>query len=397
MRNKNIVIIFLMLVLYAYLINISNIPDKYVVTNIEDFNIYCLPGIKENMVIETSNSEDKSKSNDKISNVKYEYSIFGIKNIKETIVTKIENIKLIPIGKLIGLRLYTNGVLVVGTSNIENINNEIKNQEGILEGDTIIKIGNKVIDSIDEIKDLISNSNGEELTCTLIRNGENIVSTITPIQTGQDEYKLGLWVKDAATGVGTISFMNKEDNSFIALGHGITDGDTGKILDIDSGEILLSDLVSITKGESGIPGEIKGSIVNKKEIGKIVKNTSFGIIGEITNEEGLNLDLNDEYEILTRDKIKLGNATILCELDDGVKEYDVEIKKVYLDNNYDNKSIVIEVTDEELLEKTGGIIRGMSGSPIIQDGKIAGIVTNVLISNPKIGYGVFMDLVLNEM
>ena len=120
-------------------------------------------------------------------------------------------------------------------------------------------------------------------------------------------------------------------------------------------------------------------------------------MGEITSLDSLNLDLTNEYEILIRDKIKTGKATILCELDEGVKEYDIKIKKIYLDNNYDNKSMVIEVIDEELLNKTGGIIRGMSGSPILQDGKIVGIVTNVLISDPKIGYGVFMDLVLNEM
>ena len=397
MRNKNIVIIFFMFVSYAYIVNIINIPERYVVNNVEDFNFYCLPGIKEKIVIETSNSEDKLKSNNVISNIKYEYSIFGIKNIKETIITKIEDIKLIPVGELIGLKLYTNGVLVVGTSNVENINNEIKVQEEILEGDTIVKIDNYNIDSIDEIKELLGKSNGNKLSCTVIRNGECIISNITPIQTGVNEYKLGLWVKDAATGVGTISFYNKEDKSFIALGHGITDGDTGKIIDIDSGEILLSDLISISKGESGIPGEIKGSIVNKKEIGKIYKNTSFGIMGEITSLDSLNLDLTNEYEILIRDKIKTGKATILCELDEGVKEYDIKIKKIYLDNNYDNKSMVIEVIDEELLNKTGGIIRGMSGSPILQDGKIVGIVTNVLISDPKIGYGVFMDLVLNEM
>ena len=194
-----------------------------------------------------------------------------------------------------------------------------------------------------------------------------------------------------------ISFINKDNNSFVALGHGISDSDTGRMINIDSGEILFSDFVSITKGESGLPGEIKGSIVNKKEIGLIKKNTSFGIMGEISNINSLNLDLTNEYEILSRNKIKEGNAEILCELDDGVKKYSVNIKKIFLDNNYDNKSMIIEVTDEELLNKTGGIIRGLSGAPIIQNGKFIGAVTNVLVQDPKIGYGVFADLMIKEM
>ena len=397
MRNKNIVIIFFMLIMYAYIINIINIPENYIVTELNEYDFFCMPGIKREIVIETSNNTDESLNDNNGVSYKYEYSIFGIKNINETVVKKIDDIKLVPIGRLIGLKLYTNGVLVVGTANIENVNNKVSVQENIIEGDTIIKIGNNYIDSIEDIKEIVNCSNGNDLECTIVRDGVNIESVIKPIQTGENEYKLGLWVKDAATGVGTISFINKDNNSFVALGHGISDSDTGRMINIDSGEILFSDFVSITKGESGFPGEIKGSIVNKKEIGLIKKNTSFGIMGEISNINSLNLDLTNEYEILSRNKIKEGNAEILCELDDGVKKYSVNIKKIFLDNNYDNKSMIIEVTDEELLNKTGGIIRGMSGSPILQDEKIVGIVTNVLISDPKIGYGVFMDLVLNEM
>lgn len=396
MRNKNIVIIFFMFIVYAYVINIIYIPKNYVVSNIEDYDMFCLPGIKEELVIETSNNLDEGL-NKNVSNIKYEYSIFGIKNIKETIVTKIEDIKVIPVGKLIGLRLYTNGVLVVGKASVENINNVFENQEEIIEGDTILKIEDKYIDSIEEIEQIVSLSDGNVLECTILRNGKSIITQVNPIEVAVNEYKLGLWVKDAATGVGTISFINKDNNSFVALGHGITDNDTGKMLDIDTGEILLSDFVSITKGEIGAPGEIKGSIINKKEIGKINKNTSFGIVGKITDINDLKIDLNNEYDILPRNEIEEGNAVILCELDDGIKEYEINIKKIYLDNNFDNKSMVIEITDDELLEKTGGIIRGMSGSPIIQNGKMVGIVTNVLISNPKVGYGVFMDLVLNVM
>ena len=349
MRNKNIVIIFFMLVVYAYVVNIINIPENYIVTEIDEYDFFCMPGIEKEVVIETSNNTDESLNDDNNISYKYEYSIFGFKDIKETIIKKIDDIKLVPIGKLIGLKLYTNGVLVVGTANIENVNNKIITQENIIEGDTILKIENNYIDSVEDIKKIVNCSNGHDLECTILRDGVNINSVISPIQTGENEYKLGLWVKDAATGVGTISFVNKENNSFVALGHGISDSDTGRMINIDSGEILISDIVSITKGESGVPGEIKGSIINKEKIGIIKKNTSFGIIGEITSLSGLNSNLNQEYEILSRNKIKEGKAVILCELDDGVKTYDVNIKKIFLDNNYDNKSMIIEITDEELL------------------------------------------------
>ena len=395
MKKINIIIIFFMLLVYAYIVNIINIPDKYVITNYEDYNFYTMPGIVLEKVVETIGDNKVNSINKQ--RIKYKYSLFGIKDIKETIVVKLEDIKLIPIGKLIGLKLYTNGVLVVGTSNIEDFNNNIKVQENILEGDMIVKIGDSKISTIEEIKDVIKTNNGDDLKCTVIRDGEEIVSTIKPIQTSEKEYKLGLWVKDAATGVGTLSFVNKEDKTFFALGHSITDKDTGKIIDIDSGEIIPSEFVSLTKGEIGKAGEIRGSIINKSKIGEITKNTEYGLIGRITSLSNGNFDFNNELSILPRNKIKLGKAILMCELDEGIKEYDIEIKKLNLDNNFDNRSMVIEVIDKELIDKTGGIIRGMSGSPIIQDGKIAGIVTNVFISNPKIGYGVFMDLVLNEM
>lgn len=395
MKKINIIIIFFMLLIYAYIVNIINIPDKYVITNYEDYKFYTMPGIILEKVVETTGDNEENSFNKQC--IKYKYSLFGIKDLKETTVVKIEDIKLIPVGKLIGLKLYTNGVLVVGTSNIEDINNNLKVQENILEGDMIVKIGDSKISTIEEIKDVIKTYSGDDLTCTIIRDGEEITSTIKPIQTSEKEYKLGLWVKDAATGVGTLSFINKDNKTFFALGHSITDKDTGKIIDIDSGEIIPSEFVSLTKGEVGKAGEIRGSIINKSKIGEITKNTEYGLIGKITSLSNGNFDFNNELSILPRNKIKLGKAILMCELDEGIKEYDIEIKKLNLDNNFDNRSMVIEVKDEELINKTGGIIRGMSGSPIIQDGKIAGIVTNVFISNPKIGYGVFMDLVLNEM
>ena len=180
-------------------------------------------------------------------------------------------------------------------------------------------------------------------------------------------------------------------------GHGITDIDTGELINIASGEFVTTRILNITKGESGNPGKIQGTIENQVNIGDIDKNTKFGIYGKVDNLSGLSIDTSKEMEVATRDEIQLGKATILCSLDNKtVQEYEIEIEKIFKENNYDNKSMEIKVTDSRLLEKTGGIIQGMSGSPIIQNGKFIGAVTHVLVNNPEEGYAVFGDIMLKQ-
>lgn len=387
MKKINIVIIFFAFIIYCYIINIVNIPKKVYISNDDKFNINLMPGIEVEEIIETSNNGNSSLE-------KQEYSIFGIK-IKDVLISKIEKVELSVLGNLIGMRLYTNGVLVVGTSNIEDINKEIKLQKEIVEGDTIVSINNTSIDSIEEINEIVNKSNGEILSCEIVRDGRKILTNIEPIMVDENEYKLGLWVKEAATGVGTISFINKDTNEFLALGHGITDSDTGRLLDINTGEIVLSKIKSIKKGKAGDPGEIEGKVIDNSIIGLVTKNTEFGIIGNIIDESLV--EQENIYKVSTRDKINIGDASILCDVDGNVKEYDIKILSVDIDNNFDNKSMIIEVVDKDLIKKTGGIVRGMSGCPVIQNGKVIGIITNVLISDPKVGYAVFIDLVLNEM
>lgn len=199
-------------------------------------------------------------------------------------------------------------------------------------------------------------------------------------------------------GVGTASFFEPETGMFCALGHGITDVDTGEVVNIAKGELVTTNIVSITKGEKGKPGEIKGSIETGEKIGDVSKNTSFGIYGTVSQKSKLGISSNDEVEVALRDEIKQGEAEIICELEDGKKEnYKIQIQKVYTSNNYDNKSMLIKITDERLLEKTGGIVQGMSGSPIMQNGKFVGSVTHVLVNDPTVGYGVFADMMIKQM
>ncbi len=189
-----------------------------------------------------------------------------------------------------------------------------------------------------------------------MRDGSILTANIKPAKTEEDEYKLGLWVKDAATGVGTMSFYEPNSKSFAALGHGITDSDTDKLIDIDFGEIVSSRIISITKSENGKAGEIKGAI--------------GGIYGEVNNLSLLGLNQANKVKVALRNEIEKGEAKMLCTLQDGVtKSYKINIEEIYYDNDFNNKSMLVEILDEELLNKTGGIVRGLSGSPIIQNGK----------------------------
>ena len=269
----------------------------------------------------------------------------------------------------------------------------------IMEGDTIVSINEEKVESIEKLKKIVNNSKGKNLNMTILRNGTEFTSSIKPIQSKSKEYKIGLWVKDAATGVGTMTFYEPTSKKFAVLGHGITDSDTDTLINIDYGELVTSKVISIQKGKTESPGEIKGTILNQQKIGIVNKNTQFGIYGGLENLTSLNIEVSSAIKVASRDEICLGKAKILCSLDSSNKaeEYSVDIEKIYYDNDYNNKSMLIRITDEKLIEKTGGIIRGLSGAPIIQNGKFIGAITNVLVSNPEIGYGIFADLMLKEL
>lgn len=211
---------------------------------------------------------------------------------------------------------------------------------------------------------------GNNIEIKYVRDGEEYSTNLNPAKTKENEYKLGLWVRDAAAGVGTITFYEPETKNFAALGHGIIDIDTSKLINISKGELVTSKIISIVKGENGKPGEIKGSIENGTSCGEIYENTPFGIYGKIRNTAALGINKQDTIEVANRDEIKTGEAKIISTLENGKKqEYEIKIEKIYYNNNTNNKSMLIKVTDEELIQKTGGIIQGMSGSPIIQNGK----------------------------
>ena len=393
-KFKFILTIFLLFIIYVYVSYISLIPDRIISLNNNTVKLRKLPGIEI--------SETTMTSNDNLNTINIELKLFGKLTLKNINVNKIEDIKVVPVGKVIGLKMYTNGVLVVGTSEIEDknklINKPYENSD-IKPGDTIIKINEEIVESIDSLKQIVSNSNGKELKITILRNGHVLNTNITPVETQEKKYQLGLWVKDAATGVGTITFYEPESNYFGVLGHGITDYDTSRLINIDSGELVTAKIISLIKGEENNPGEIKGTIINSQTIGEVKKNTEFGVYGILNNLTALNIDISKAIEVASREEIEEGEAKILCSVNSSniTKEYKIKIEKIYLENNYNNKSMLIKIIDEELLKETGGIIRGLSGAPIIQNGKFVGAVTNVLVSDPEIGYGIFADMMINEI
>ena len=396
---KRGILLFVLFFIFIYVVSIDNIPQTIEIFQGEEINIPTLWGVKisnENKSIETS-STLYSSTFDEIGEEKLEVSLFDKIRLKTINVNVIEDVDVIPVGTIVGIKLYTNGVMVVGMSSIEgedgNIYKPYQELE-IQEGDFITHINGIEITSTNKLIEEINNSSGQEIELTFNHKEETKTVNIRPVKNKDKKYKLGLWVRDSAAGVGTVTFYNDDTKCFAALGHAITDIDTGEILSTSSGEIDTSRILSIVKGQKDEPGRIEGTINSKTPIGNIYNNTKFGIFGVIKNAENIQLDFNKKMKVASRNEIKLGEATCLSGIDGEIKEYKLEITKIYQNNNYDNKSMLINITDENLLEKTGGIVQGMSGTPIIQNGKFVGAITHVLVNNPTVGYAVFGDLML---
>ena len=405
MKRKllKISLILILLVSYFYTCSVISIPRNIVIMEGENLNLKMATGLSltsqdQDTVLTASNINRQKISEAGVE--KLRLNLFGNIKIKDVNVDVVPKTKVIPIGTAIGMKLYTKGVLVVGMSQIKDENDEKKRpyeNSGIEQGDTIIAINNNEVSNTNELIEEVNNSNGNAITVKYEKNNETLETSITPVKSG-NEYKLGLWVRDAAAGVGTLTFYEPNTNSFMALGHGISDIDTEKIVDIASGELITASILTIKKGVKGTPGEIRGTIENGNNIGKIGKNTNLGVYGTVTNKNYLNISGMEEMEVATRSEIQEGKAQIICQLDNnGRKTYEIEIEKIYLANNTDNKSMLIKVTDKELLEKTGGIIQGMSGAPVIQNGKFVGAVTNVLVNDPTQGYAIFGDMMIKQM
>ena len=397
---KKIIIVLLLLIIFIYVCNISLLPSNYIIMQGENLNIFTIIGlsIKEksnSQTLQTASNINKTKVNE-IGKINLSLNLFNTFSIKDINVNVVSKTKVIPMGNAIGMKLYTDGVLVVGMSEIEG--KKPYENSGIKEGDRIVQIDKNEISNTEQLMEAVNKCNGNEVSVKYIRDEKTITTSITPVKNGNNQYKIGLWVRDAAAGVGTLTFYEPSSEMFGTLCHGILDIDTSGLIKIANGELVTTNILSITKGKKGEPGEIRGSIESGYTIGSITKNTNFGVFGKLNKTSYINTQKSDEIEVALRDEIKTEDAQIICELENGKKQYyNIKIQKVFTNNNKDNKSMLIKITDEKLLQKTGGIIQGMSGAPIIQNGKFIGAVTHVLVNDPTMGYGVFADIMLKQM
>lgn len=292
----------------------------------------------------------------------------------------------IPSGECVGIKIYTDGVVVIDTAEVTDINGkkfDIASGYDINKGDIITCINGKKISSIDDVSDELTSSEGN-VTLTVKTNDQLRDITITPPETA-DGKKLGLWLRDSTAGLGTITYI--DDNTFAALGHGICDIDTGNIMPINQGIIQGCTITSIAEGRSGSPGALIGDI-NGAKLGTIIENTDTGLFGKLTTSLP---DSREPVEVMTMSDVRTGSASILADIDGkGVREYSIEIQKIY-PTALSSKDMVIKVTDRDLIQKTGGIIQGMSGAPILQNGCLVGAVTHVFVNDPTCGYAIFAE------
>lgn len=326
-------------------------------------------------------------------------SFMGIIPLKTVAVKAMPYQKLIPCGEVVGIKVDTTGVMVLGVGEFEAEKQMVSPCKGIIEvGDMIVACNGRAIENKESLRDSIESCKSGELLLELSHKGEKREVKVKPIYSKlENEYKLGLWIKDSTQGIGTITYINPENGHFGALGHGITDNHTHMLTPVRTGEIMEVAITGIKKGQKGTPGEVSGVIDYDEEsqLGHISINSAIGIYGEV-NKDYLNLKKNDALPIAFQDEVHEGKASIMLDLSkQGVKEYEVEIQKVSKYSNEPSKGMVIRIVDPELLALTNGIIQGMSGSPILQDGKIIGAVTHVFVHDPTRGYGIFIENMIN--
>lgn len=323
--------------------------------------------------------------------------LFGLFNLKKTEVKVLKTKEVNPCGLPVGIYVKTKGMLVLDTQILscqDGLNYEpAKNI--VRAGDYILKMNGKTIEGKEEFRRMVTNSKGQPMKLLISRDGQKFEVSVPTVMTKEGTYKLGIWVRDDTQGLGTLTYIS--GNKFGALGHGISDLDTGMRMEIEGGSLYEARILSVQKGKQGIPGELIGQVrYGKKEyLGTIEKNTGFGIYGTLvkplpgfSNQNPVPIGLKQE--------VKPGKAKVRVVLDGVSKDYAIRIEKVDGSNKNIKKGMILKITDPELLKKTGGIVQGMSGSPILQNGKFIGAITHVFVNDPTKGYGVFAETMLNE-
>jgi len=384
--TTSLIITPILILILITTMSIINLPKKIYIRNEKTVQ----------SIAPIGNTINKVKDNEN----KYQIKFLGVIPLKSLEVQKIKNLEVYPGGIPIGVRVNSEGVLIVGYSDIEvnNKKEESPGKSGGLEiGDIILKVNDEEMENSVDLLKTIKQCEKEDIKVDILRDGKNFTKIIHLKKENAKDYKIGLWIRDSTAGVGTLTFFDANTKKFGALGHPITDCDTNEPFIIKKGNLLESSIISIRRGEKGSPGELRGIFINEQTpAGDIQKNTESGIFGEIKNIDAMNKE-RKPLKVGFRDEIYVGKAKIISTIDEsGPQEFDIEIEKLLNQSTPGSKSMVIKITDPRLLEKTGGIVQGMSGSPIIQNDKIVGAVTHVLINKPDTGYGIYIEWMLQD-
>lgn len=414
-----LLVVFLGVVTLSYLQAFSVIPERITLLEGEEyiynFKSFYFVNIKadNNKVLKLNNNDIKASGNylelysplslrtETKGTVNLNFKAFGLIPLKTMQVDIIPSKRLAACGNTIGVKIRMDGILVIGVSDVDAQGGKRyapAKDGGIKTGDIIYEINSKKLTNISDLIQMVDESEGKQIDVKYKRENQTYNTSICPVKGGNDnKYHIGLWVRDSTAGIGTMTFYDPETQSFGALGHGITDVDTGLLMPVNSGEVMESNIISIRRGEQGNPGELKGLFMdNKPPMGKITRNADCGIYGRMF--DGYKVRKDRLYPIGLRSQVKVGPATILSNIDgNNIEEFGIYIEKVARQSFSGPKGMVIRVTDKRLLNSTGGIVQGMSGSPIIQNGKLVGAVTHVLVNDPARGYGIFIEWMLKNI
>jgi stage IV sporulation protein B len=381
-----------LIIIYSFIV-FGNIvlPDKieaYSTKKIEYKSVYSV----EN----NSSYQVDYQNNSKVSPVENDIKLLGIIPVKTTSIIQSKPKKVSVSGESFGIKLYTDGVIIVGIRDVETDKGKCNpaKEAGLEKGDIIIEINGKKVYSADSVTDILNDNNGKDYKITVKRNGNYKEFLLKPAySSSQGCYKVGLWVRDSTAGVGTITYYDKSNNTVSALGHPITDVDTNEIMPILDGEAVRATVTKIYKSKAGEAGSLCCEFTNDI-IGTLKKNCQSGIYGKYT----CTLKNTYEYEVASPNEIVRGPVQILCTIDSGkAKFYNAQISRISYRENKKGKNMVVKITDDRLLEKTGGIVQGMSGSPIIQNGKLVGALTHVIVDSPEKGYAIFAQDMVDEL
>ena len=381
-----------LIIIYSFIV-FGNIvlPDKieaYSTKKIEYKSVYSV----ENNSLYQVDYQNSSK----VSPVENDIKLLGIIPVKTTSIIQSKPKKVSVSGESFGIKLYTDGVIIVGIRDVETDKGKCNpaKEAGLEKGDIIIEINGKKVYSADSVTDILNDNNGKDYKITVKRNGNYKEFLLKPAySSSQGCYKVGLWVRDSTAGVGTLTYYDKSNNTVSALGHPITDVDTNEIMPILDGEAVRATVTKIYKSKAGEAGSLCCEFTNDI-IGTLKKNCQSGIYGKYT----CTLKNTYEYEVASPNEIVRGPVQILCTIDSGkAKFYNAQISRISYRENKKGKNMVVKITDERLLEKTGGIVQGMSGSPIIQNGKLVGALTHVIVDSPEKGYAIFAQDMVDEL